>query len=128
MGMDVVVNEQPERGMGFSIACGIGASQHASSWLIALADMPYIKVSTLEQLVDRLTDDADMVAPVYQQQRGHPVGFNYRYKDELLALDGDVGARHIIQKFNNQLELIPCEDAGVITDIDEVSDTTKRSP
>ena len=122
MGMTVVVNEQPDRGMGFSIACGINASQGAPGWLITLADMPYLKTDTLEQLVDRLMEDADIVAPLYEQQRGHPVGFNQRFKDELMALDGDIGARQIIQKYKSQLELIPCTDAGVITDVDELSD------
>ena len=43
MGLRVVVNEQAEQGMGSSMACGVGASQDASGWLIMLADMPYIK-------------------------------------------------------------------------------------
>lgn len=122
LGMRVVVNQQAKRGMGSSIACGIRASQHASSWLIALADMPYIKLETITLLANKLKDGADMVAPVLEQQRGHPVGFNQRYKDELMALNDDVGARHIIAKHQNQLELISTNDAGVIKDVDQVGD------
>ena len=72
-GMEVIVNEQAERGMGYSIACGVEASQEAAGWLIALADMPYVKTPTLQQLATRLTGGADIIAPLYQQQRGHPV-------------------------------------------------------
>ena len=122
LGMRVVVNEQAKRGMGSSIACGIRASQDAAGWLIALADMPYIKTETITRLSDRLKDGAELVAPVYQQQRGHPVGFGRGFRDELLALHDDVGARHIIVGHQQRLELIASHDAGVIIDIDQASD------
>jgi len=122
LGMHVVVNEQASRGMGGSIACGVLTSQAASAWLIALADMPYIKIETITRLANRLNDGADMVAPVIGQQRGHPVGFGQRYKDELIALNDDVGARRIISHHQNRLELVPTDDKGVITDVDQASD------
>ena len=122
LGMRVVVNAQAQRGMGNSIACGVRASQDAGGWLIALADMPYVKTETITQLSNRLREGAHIVAPLYEKQRGHPVGFNQRYKDDLLALNDDVGARHIIARHQDQLELISTRDAGVIKDIDQVSD------
>lgn len=122
LGIKVVVNKQAKRGLGSSIACGVRASQDATGWLIALADMPYIKSQTIIQLGKRLQDGASIIAPQYKQQRGHPVGFSQHYKDELTALDGDVGARHIIQNHQDKLELLECDDSGVITDIDHLSD------
>ena len=122
LGLRVVVNEQAHCGMGSSIACGVRASQAAAGWLITLADMPYINTETITQLGNSIKDGAAIVAPVYDKQRGHPVGFNQHYKDELLALSDDVGARHIIAGHQNQLELIPTSDVGVITDIDQASD------
>jgi molybdenum cofactor cytidylyltransferase len=130
LGLRVVVNEQAKRGMGSSIACGIRASQDAPAWLIALADMPYIKTETITLLADKLGDGVDIVAPVLDnrgaQQRGHPVGFNQRYKDELIALDDDVGARHVIAKHKNRLELVPTSDAGVTVDIDQPADIAQQ--
>jgi molybdenum cofactor cytidylyltransferase len=122
LGLRVVINEQANRGMGSSIACGIRVSQDAVGWLIALADMPYIKTETITQLANKLQDGADIVAPFLEQQRGHPVGFNQRYKDKLLALNDDVGARYIIEKHKSQLELVASNDTGVIIDIDQTSD------
>jgi len=119
LGLHVVINEQSGRGMGSSIACAVRASEDAAGWLIALADMPYIETETIAQLSNKLKDGADMVAPLFKQQRGHPVGFNRRYKEELMALNDDVGARHIIARHQYRLELVPTSDAGVITDIDE---------
>jgi molybdenum cofactor cytidylyltransferase len=126
LGLRVVVNEHADRGMGSSIACGVLASRDAPGWLIALADMPYIKTETIALLADKLGHGADIVAPVLdyrgEQRRGHPVGFNQRYKDELLALEGDVGARHVIASHSSELELVPTHDAGVTVDIDQTID------
>jgi molybdenum cofactor cytidylyltransferase len=129
LGMLVVVNEHADRGMGSSIACGVRASQDAPGWLIALADMPYLKTETIALLADKLVNGADIVAPLLEyrgeQRRGHPVGFNQRYKDELLALDDDVGARHVIANHQCELELVPIDDTGVTVDVDQVTDIVK---
>jgi molybdenum cofactor cytidylyltransferase len=118
LGFQVVINEQANAGMGSSIACGVRSSQHANAWLIALADMPYVKVETIQALADKLRQGAPIVAPFFGQQRGHPVGFNQTYKDALCALDGDIGARDIIAGHKKQLEDIQTIDEGVVTDID----------
>ena len=129
LGLRVVVNEDADRGMGSSIACGVRASQDAPGWLITLADMPYIKTETITLLAEKLANGVGIVAPVIEhrgeQQRGHPVGFNQRYKDELLALDDDVGARHVIANHQSKLELVPTHDAGVTVDVDQAIDVVK---
>ena len=136
LGLRVVVNEQAEQGMGSSIACGVGVSPHASGWLIMLADMPYLKTETIRLLADKLEHSAGIIAPVYvnengenksgKKQRGHPVGFKQCFKNELLALDKDTGARQVIQNHQSQLELLTVDDAGVIIDVDNASDVVLR--
>ena len=122
LGASIVINEHAHKGMGSSIACGIQASSEACGWLIALADMPYVKTATLTQLAEALQAGADIVAPSYRQQRGNPVGFNPRYKQQLLSLNQDIGARDIIARHQDKLQLIPTTDASVTTDIDQPSD------
>lgn len=122
LGLDVVINEHAEEGMGSSIACGVNASQDAVGWLITLADMPYVKIETLSLLANKLKEGVDIIAPVFEQQRGHPVGFNRTYKNELMALNKDVGARYIIKKHQQQLELLVTHDKGVIRDVDYPDD------
>ena len=122
LGLRVVINEQAERGMGSSIACGIRASQDASGWLINLADMPYLKTETLTLLANRLTEGSDIVAPQFKQQRGNPVGFSRVYLNQLLALDEDTGARNIIKNNPDKIELVLTNDKGVIQDIDTPAD------
>ena len=93
-----------------------------------MADMPYIKKETLSLLANKLKEGVDIIAPVFEQQhvfeqqRGHPVGFNRTYKNELMELNKDVGARYIIKKHQQQLELLLTHDKGVIQDIDYPDD------
>ena len=74
-GLQIIANPQACDGMGASIARGVAASADAGGWIIALADMPHIPVNVIQALVDALAQGADIVAPVFRGQRGHPVGF-----------------------------------------------------
>lgn len=126
LGLRVVVNEQAEKGMGNSIACGVRASQEAPGWLITLADMPHVKTETLSRLAIRLKQGAPIIAPLFDQQRGHPVGFSHHFKEDLIMLNQDVGARHIINKYHQLLELLSTNDNGVLWDIDHPGDIVQQ--
>lgn len=120
----ITVIECPQaiHGMGASIACGVTASPSAQAWVIALADMPFIQMSTLQQLVTLLRQGKMIVAPQYQGKRGHPVGFNYHWYTELSQLKGEPGARSLLRCYAEQITLFPCDDAGIHQDIDSKID------
>ena len=128
LGFKVVINHNTANGIGSSIARGVDASQEAAGWIITLADMPYIKSETIRMIANQLVQDASIVAPLYQQQRGHPVGFDKQYRDELLQLDSDIGARNIIKQHQEHLRLIETSDEGMIRDIDALTDIVNVIP
>ena len=74
----------------------MAASRDARGWLVALADMPCIRVATLQAVAELIGGGAALAAPSYAGRRGHPVGFAARWRDALLALEGDEGARAIL--------------------------------
>ena len=117
-GLQVIANPHAPNGMGTSIACGVAASPNADGWVIALADMPNIPANVIQSVADGLTCGADIIAPVYRGQRGHPVGFALRHASALRALHSDRGARDIIAAHRSTLELIDTQDSAVILDID----------
>jgi molybdenum cofactor cytidylyltransferase len=117
-GIEPVINEHADDGIGSSIARGVKASESSAGWCILPADMPFIKKSTTVEIVEALMEGNDIVAPHYKNQRGHPVGFSSRFKDQLLALDEDVGARDIITENQDKLLLVDVYDEGVTIDID----------
>ncbi|MDH3872478.1 MAG: nucleotidyltransferase family protein [Gammaproteobacteria bacterium] len=125
-GLQIIPNPRADEGMGTSIACGVAASPKAGGWVIALADMPCIPEAVIQAVVAGLDKGADIIAPVYQGQRGHPVGFAARHGPALMQLHGDTGARGIIADYSSSLELIETRDAGVILDIDSPASLPSR--
>jgi len=117
-GLHIVENPLANEGMGTSLAAGVNAAAKADGWLIALADMPWVRSVTMTALVDRINNGASMIAPEYSGRRGHPVGFSSRWLQPLLGLTGDKGARDLLMDYADEIELIATEDAGVLKDID----------
>jgi len=124
-GCYVTVCREAARGMGVSLAHGVGAARGAQGWIIALADMPLIKSATIAAIARELEAGRELVAPAYAGQRGHPVGLGRRFGAQLLALDGDAGAREIIAAHKDELVLVECGDPGVLHDIDRREDLAK---
>jgi len=128
LGLAVVECATAAEGMGASIACGVSAAPNADGWMITLADMPWIRPQTIFTLAQHLRFGADMVAPLYQAQRGHPVGFAATYKASLSALRFDAGARAVIEAGHEHLVVMQTNDAGVVLDIDVPSDVQRNIP
>jgi molybdenum cofactor cytidylyltransferase len=117
-GVQVIGNPLASEGMGTSIACGVASNPDAQGWVIALADMPCIPASVIQSGVTGLERGSDIIAPVYKDLRGHPVGFSACYARALMQLYADEGARSIIRANSDSLELIETAEKGVILDID----------
>lgn len=125
-GCDVIESEACARGMGASLAAGVAATTDADGWIVALGDMPFVKPLTIAAIVDRIEKGALIAVPVYQDVRGHPVGFSRALKDELLALDGDEGARRVLAAHRDAVVAIIVTDAGVGADVDQPADLANR--
>lgn len=115
-GCEIVVCEHANEGMGASLAWGVRAALDATGWIVALGDMPNIEPSTIEWVIQALTSGHAIAAPVYEGQRGHPVGFSQRCLDDLLTCNGDHGAHRVLVKFPPHL--IAVNDGGILFDID----------
>jgi len=118
----IVICEKAEEGMGASLACALRAAGSADGYLVALADMPFIRPSTIAAVRDALAAGAPLAAPYFRARRGHPVGLAAAFRDELAALEGDEGARRIIAAHEALLVKVPVGDPGVLRDIDTPGD------
>lgn len=121
-GCEVVVCPDADEGMGRSLAYAVAAAKDAYGWVVALADMPYLKRDTIASVARWISDGAAIAAPEYQGRRGHPVGMTEWVREELLALRGDEGARKILQRHSGSIHLVQVDDPGVLKDIDTVND------
>jgi len=121
-GCQVTMFQGAARGVGASLAHGVAQARSAGGWIVALADMPRIAPDTVRAIISALEKGAMVAAPVYKGERGHPVGFGASLRDELLKLDGDQGARAVVERHRDAVQLIECDDPGVLFDVDRKSD------
>lgn len=120
-----VHNPNYESGMATSIGVGISQSQpYVDGYMILLGDMPWIDQTVLKNLIRSFyTNPASaIVAPSFQKRRGNPVIFSKKYRDDLLSLSGDSGARPVMQKFQDQVIEVQVENERLLMDIDTLED------
>ena len=123
-GCRTVVCENAAEGMGASLACAVRAAGPQQGYIVALGDMPFVRRTSIAAVREALERGAPIVQPFFRARRGHPVGFAGRFFPELIALQGDEGARRIIAAHEQALVKIPVGDPGVIRDIDTPDDLT----
>ncbi len=109
-------------GMGHSLAAGVAASPGAAGWLIALADMPYIRPTSYLAVLGALRAGAALAQPAHLGEAGHPVGFAASWFAQLAALSGDRGARDLIRGAGKNRVLCAVDDPGIHRDIDVPND------
>lgn len=125
-GAEVRLFDEAHRGMGATLAFAVRSAPSSEGWLIALADMPLIKASTIRKITETLRAGASLVMPAHRGQRGHPVGFNRTHYPALIRLEGDQGARTIIAGHADATTLISVDDAGILQDIDTPEDLIRH--
>lgn len=121
-GLTVLPFERAADGMGASLAFGVASVAEADGWVVALADMPFVRPETVEAVVARLRAGAWIAAPFHAGRRGHPVGFARGLLADLTALTGDVGAREILARDAARIEAVETADVGIHMDVDALGD------
>lgn len=106
-------NSEAAEGMASSIRCGVAAT--TGDVIIALCDQPFVTAGHLRALADARSPIA---ATGYNGISGVPAFFAAKFRDELLALRGDAGARSVIDVHRNELVTVPFEAAGFDVDTD----------
>jgi molybdenum cofactor cytidylyltransferase len=117
-GLPSITCGESKQGMSASLRCGISATFDAEGWVVMLADMPFIKPTSISYVLEALQEGALLAAPEYKGTRGHPVGFSNTLRKELLQLCGDSGARKLLERYASQLKRIAVNDPGILIDID----------
>lgn len=102
-GLDVTAVENPDyaSGMASSLVSGFSAApaRSADGVLVMLADMPGVTTGDLNLLIAafRSASGRAIVRAVSLGKRGNPVILPRLLGDAVMRLEGDVGARHIIE-------------------------------
>ena len=122
-GATVVINEHYREGMLSSIQAGIRAAPpDAERFVIALGDQPSIRPGVVSTLLAAAERGAGIVVPSYGSRRGHPVVLDARYREEILALDPQVGLRELLQRHAAEVGHVTIDDEAVLSDMDTPED------
>jgi len=116
-----VLNNSAEQGLSQSVVAGVRSTTPITAWLCGLADMPYLSPDTVRSIAESVRS-ATIVAPKTLKGIGNPVALGVRFKQELLELDGDIGAKPILNRHSDLVEFHHCNDQGIHQDIDTVDD------
>lgn len=126
MNIDFVYNSDWEIGQSTSVKRGLSMRGKNDAVMFALGDMPFIKTSTINKIIEagRSGDKNEIVVAGYKGIRGNPVLFNVDMLEPLEEkLRGDMGGRNLLE--NENINLIETGDIGVLFDIDTGEDLIK---
>jgi molybdenum cofactor cytidylyltransferase len=108
-------------GLASSVKAGIAAVPgEADGAVICLGDMPMVSAQLIDHLIEAFAPDrGNLIAvPVSDGRRGNPVLWSRRFFSELMTLDGDTGARHLIARHGSAVAEVPVEGDAAFLDID----------
>lgn len=126
----VVMNENSELGISYSIKLGIEADSKCDGYMFIVCDQPFIRTETIRALIDRFIKSGKGMACVeYNNQLGNPTIFSKKYKAELIHLKGDIGGKFVMKQHLDDLEKVKVYDEFELMDIDtkdELEDIVKK--
>lgn len=125
----VVVNENWKSGMASSVACGIKEIERleltAEAVLITLVDQPLIPFIQFESILNAFEEGHQQIIASTSAEgwQGVPALFDRCYFTELQNLQGEKGAKTIIQQYPDKVRLLLCNE--IIKDIDTLESYSK---
>ena len=114
----------PDFGQGVSASLKTGIASvpaDCGGALVCLGDMPWVKPSTLDRLVEawERSDGKIALVPTYGGEWGNPVLLGRALFTEIAHLSGDRGARALIAANAALIGEIPIDDPGILRDLDQ---------
>jgi molybdenum cofactor cytidylyltransferase len=126
LGLPVVVNPEPDRGMASSVAIGFAAVAdrwpEAEAALLWPVDHPYVAAETIGALLAE-AGAARVVVPVCGGRGGHPTLFGRDLWPELAACtEAPAGARSVLEAHRQATVRLEVPDPAVTADVDTRAD------
>jgi molybdenum cofactor cytidylyltransferase len=108
-GLDVTIVENGERAEGMASSIRAGVRACAGDVLLTLCDQPAVNSAHLRKLID---SRAPIAASGYEGTVGVPALFRSIYRDSLLSLHGDSGAKALLTL--QDVHIVPLADGSDI--------------
>ena len=117
----LVHNPDYAEGLGSSLRTGIAAvPAEADGAIVCLGDMPQVDAPLIDKLIAAFDPEkgALVVTPTIDGRRGNPVVWSRRFFPDLMAVQGDIGARNLIGSYAEAVVEVPVAGDGALIDVD----------
>jgi len=126
---EVVVCEDWDRGQAASLRCGIAAiADDADAVVVTLGDMPKVTPAVIERFASLAAEHGAQTRArgIFDGAPGHPVALGSAYFADLMALEGDVGARGVLKRIGAFSVEVGHLCSGVDVDTPETLEDLRR--
>jgi molybdenum cofactor cytidylyltransferase len=119
-----IENSDADGDMLSSVRCGLQAlPQTVETILVSPGDQPSIEAGLIRQLLAVFRSSTrNILIPVHNGRRGHPLAFAGHYRDELLTSHDGIGLRGLLQTHATAVHEWHTNDAAVLEDLDTPTD------
>ena len=117
-----VFNGNFENGMASSIKIGLNnLSEKTEAFFICLGDMPMVNSDIYNQLIQS-KNNIEIIVPTYNGQQGNPILFSKSIKEKIMTIQGDVGAKKILELNKNKILNIEVGNQSIRKDFNTKDD------
>lgn len=121
-GLCAVTNYESWKGITASLRLGTRAAGERDAYLYFVADQPFTQAETICAFVRGFAESGRGIGCLTCGRGwGNPVIFSRKYRERLLALDGDKGGRQILEAFPEDIWFMETA-CGELLDIDRRED------
>jgi molybdenum cofactor cytidylyltransferase len=123
----IVHNTDYRDGMSASLVCGIRSlPEETNAALIALADQPTVESAAVDAVIGQyLVHHPLIVIPTFGGRNGHPVLLDMELRNEILAMDPDLGLRQVVHSHAGATLRVEVKTDSVLRDFDYPEDYQK---
>ncbi|MDB5372704.1 MAG: 4-diphosphocytidyl-2C-methyl-D-erythritol kinase [Belnapia sp.] len=117
-------------GLSASLKAGLAAlPKDLDAVVICLGDMPLVAGPMIDRLMAAFDPEEGrgIVMPTFRGKQGNPMLWAMEYLPEMMAITGDVGARHLVGKHAEKVAEVEMADDAVLRDFD-TTDALRKAP
>jgi len=108
-----VFNKDFESGMATSIKTGLNhLSEETEAFFICLGDMPMVNKDIFNLLI-KSKNNREIIVPTYKNKQGNPILFSKSMKKKIMTIEGDVGAKKILELNKDKILNIETNDQSI---------------
>jgi molybdenum cofactor cytidylyltransferase len=132
-GLDVILVENPDYadGLSTSLRAGLTAVPEAAEGaLVCLGDMPLVAAPQIDKLISAFNpnEHRTIIVPVHGGERGNPVLWGRQHFTQISKLDGDRGARQLIDSNLDEMTEVAMRSDTVLADFDTPESLARLKP